>query len=199
LVEGQDLFLLSLKFPTQLGCLEDTLTKRLVLSQLIHALQTVGDKKSEVIFFLATQFSHLLLQVVVVSDDGVFFPFESIVTISVFSEILLGLQSETKSLSFDTVDVMGVLRNLLGGVLIVVEELTVLEGLGLGLVHVLLETDLEGIVKGIDLLDQVHLHGLLLLDVLVTDLLLLGEEGLGHCLRLGVLLFIDRVDHLSEL
>ena len=65
--------------------------------------------------------------------------------------------------------------------------------------HVLLEFDLEGVVKSVDLLDEVHLHSLGLLDVLVTRLLLLSEEVVLDLAELGLLLLDDRLDHLAEL
>lgn len=83
--------------------------------------------------------------------------------------------------------------------LVVVEQLRVKESLGLCLVHVLLEADLEGIVKGVDLLDQIHLHGFLLLDVLVSGLLFFSEEVVLDHAEFADLFFLDGLDHLAEL
>ena len=198
MVEGQDLFLLSLKLSAQLSGLEDTFTEGLVLSQSVHALKTVGHEKSKMVFFLTSQFGHLLFQIVVVLHDGVTLALESLVTIIVLSLELGGLEGETMGLSLDTVDLVSHILDRLRGFLVVVEQRAVEESLGLSLVHVLLEADFELIVKVINLLDQVHLHGLLLFDVLVSDLLLLSEESLVHCLQLSFFLFIDGVDHLLE-
>ena len=70
--------------------------------------------------------------------------------------------------------------------------------LSLRFVHVLLELDLEGVVKRINLLDQVHLHGLCLFDVLVTCLLLLSKEVVLDLTQLVLLLLNDRLDHLAQ-
>ena len=65
--------------------------------------------------------------------------------------------------------------------------------------HVLLEANLEGVVKSINLFDQVHLHGLLLFDVLVSSLLFLSEEVVLDGTKFSDLLFLDRLDHFLEL
>ena len=65
--------------------------------------------------------------------------------------------------------------------------------------HVLLEAHFKLAIEGVDFLDEIHLHGLLLLHVLVPDLLLLCEEGFVHGLELRFFFFIDGIDHLSKL
>lgn len=64
--------------------------------------------------------------------------------------------------------------------------------------HILLEADFESVIELVDFLDEVHLHSLLLLNVLVSDLLFLSEEGFVHGFELGLLFLIDGIDHLLE-
>jgi len=65
--------------------------------------------------------------------------------------------------------------------------------------HVLLELDLKGIIKSINLFDQIHLHSLGLLDVFVTSLLLLSKEVILDLTQLVLLFLDDRLDHLAQL
>ena len=74
------------------------------------------------------------------------------------------------------VDFISILVDSLGRLIVLVEHLRVFLRSTLRLVHVLLELDLEGVVEGVNLLYQVHLHGLGLFDILVTSLLLLSQE-----------------------
>ena len=199
LVEGKHLFFLSFQFTAKLSCLEDTLTETLVALQCLHAFQTIGYEGAQVLLLGIPQLRHFLLQLMVVSDDGVSLAPQCIVTIVIFPLELLGLEGEPLRLLLHTIDVLLQALDLLRRLVVAGEKLRVKLGLGLCLVHVLLEINLELVVMIVDLLDQFHLHRLLLLDILVPDLLLLGQECLVHGLELGLLLLVDSLDHLPEL
>ena len=199
LVEGKHLFFLSFQLTAKLSCLEDALAEPLVAFQCLHALQTIGDEGAQVLLLGIPQLRHFLLQLMVVFDDGVSLSPQCIVTIVIFPLELLGLEGEPLRLLLHTIDVLLQALDLLRRLVVAGEKLRVKLGLGLCLVHVLLEINLELVVMIVDLLDQFHLHRLLLLDILVPDLLLLGQECLVHGLELGLLLLVDSLDHLPEL
>ena len=121
LVERKHLFLLSLELAAEFGRLEDTLAEGLVATQCLHALQTVGDECAEMLLLVAPHLRHLLLQVVVMTDDSVPFAFESLVSIIVFALHLLGFQSKALGLLFDTVDVLGHASDVLCRLLVTTE------------------------------------------------------------------------------
>ena len=199
LVEREHLLFFGLKFTAKLRSFEDALAESLVAAKRLHALQAVGDKGAKVLLFVISQLGHLLFQVMIVPDNGVFLALEGVVAIVVFALELLGLQSESLRLFLDSVDVLGHSLDLARRPVVAEEQLRVELGLRLSFVHVLLETDFELVVELVDFLDQVHFHGLLLLHVLVSDLFLLGQEGLVHCFQLSLLLLIDSLNHFSEL
>lgn len=74
LVERQDLFLLSFKLTAEFCSLEDALSQLLIASKCFHTLQTVGNESAKMILLLGAQFGHFPFQIVVVSDDRLFFP-----------------------------------------------------------------------------------------------------------------------------
>ena len=199
LVEWKDLFFLSFELTAELSCLQNALTKALVASKSLHALQTVGHESAQMLLLLLTELLHLLFEVVVVVHDCGTLTFESIVTIVVFTLDLRGLESKSLGLLLYTVDRKGHRLDVSGRPIVAVEKLRVHKSLWLGLVHVLLETDFEGVVEVVNLLDEIHLHSLLLLNILVTGLLLLSKEGFVDLLELGLFLFLNGVDHLTEL
>ena len=199
LVERQDLLLLSLELAAQLSCLQDTLTELLVALELLHAVQAVRHKRSQVLFLLTAELRHLLLQVVIVPDDGVFLASKSLVAIVLLALDLSSFKGQLLSLPLGAIDGLAHPVDCLSSLLVGIQHLGVLLSLGLGLVHVLLELDLESVIQEVDLLDQIHLHSLSFLDVLVTSLLLLGKEVVLDQSHLLGLLLMDSLDHLLEL
>ena len=74
LVERQDLFLLSFKLAAKLCSLKDAFTQLLIAPESFHALQTIGYQRAKMILLLSAQFGHFPFQIVVVSDNRLFFP-----------------------------------------------------------------------------------------------------------------------------
>ena len=196
-VEGQDFFLFSFELAAEFGCLENALTKRLIATQSFHAGETIGDERAEGILLLSALRCHLLLKRVIVLDDLNPLKVERIITIVILTLNLSGLECQLRRLLFDAVDVTNSFSDGIGRRRVLGKHLGVVLRFLLRLMHVLLEFDLESVVKSVDLLDEVHLHSLGLLDVLVTRLLLLSEEVVLDLAELGLLLLDDRLDHLT--
>ena len=119
LIEGKHLLLLSLELTTKLSRLQDPLTKGLIAFQSFHARKAVGDQSAEMLLLLVSQLGHLLLQIVVVLDNGVFLASKRIVTIIVLTFELLGLESESLSLFLNTVDLLGAFSDICSCLIVV--------------------------------------------------------------------------------
>ena len=199
LVEREDLFFFSLKLAAQFCRLEDALAKSLVATKRLHTVQTVGSQRAKMLLFLAAKLRHLFLEVMIVLHDSVALTLESCIPVITLTLDLSSFECKSLSLLLDAIDLRLHVSDGFGRLLVVVEQLRVEESLRLCLVHVLLERDLEGIVKVVDLFDQVHLHGFLLLNVLISRLLFFGEEVVLDHAEFADLFFFDGLDHLSEL
>ena len=149
--------------------------------------------------FLATKLGHLLLQIVVVSDDGFFLTLESLVTFVVLPLDLRGLERQLGGLFPGPVDVDCHVVDLRSCQLVVIEHLRVLCSLALRCSHVGVELDFKLAVEGVDLLDKVHLHSFCFFEVLIAGLLLLGEEVVLKKSQLMKFFLLDCLDHLAQL
>ena len=133
----------------------------------------------------------------IVFDDHFLLLSELLVTFLALALSLLHLERPISDLLLQTVNLALIVIDLLGALLVVFKEFLVVLGLGLCLGDVSVEVDLELLVQVFDLLDQIMLHRLKLLHVLVLGLLTKGFKIILHLLKLGVLLLIDGLDHVA--
>lgn len=135
----------------------------------------------------------------VVLHDFFSFLLQKVVSFLAFLFLLSNFESKEGCLLVGSLDLPLELVDALGLFLVVIQHLSVPLRLGVGVSHVLGETVFKLVVQLFDLLDEVVLHGLEILYVLVLDLLSRVLVEVLHVVQLLLLLLFDGLDHVSEL
>merc|ERR1740130_539938 len=199
LVERQDLLLLSLEFTAKFSGLKDLLSKRLVVTEGLHALKGVAGQCTQMLLLLLTLLSHGALELLVMLVNVHLLLGEHLVSLSELAVVLLGLHLPVHFLVTVTVNSAVKMADLGGQVFVELKLLLVTLGDLLGIGGELVVMDLELFVKLLNLANEDELHTFKLLNVSVFGLFTEGFEVLGHLLELGVLFVSDSLDHLTEL
>jgi hypothetical protein len=113
-----------------------------------------------------------------------------------FTLILLHLERPVCYLFFQSIDVSLEIVDSLTGFFVVLEEAAIVFSLLFGIRHVSIEINFEFLVEILNLLDQVMLHRLEFLHVLVLSLLSERLEVILHLLKFCILLLINRLNHV---
>lgn len=151
------------------------------------------------LLLVTTEVSHLLLEQMVVADELLQLYQQGVIALFAFKLVLLFAETPVSALGAESLDCLLLDANFVGRVTVVFEEGAVVSGLLFSVSNVLVEMNFEFLIKFFNLLDQLVLHRLELLNILVLSFFAETVMSVAHVAKLLLLLLLDGLNHFVEL
>lgn len=151
------------------------------------------------LLLVATEVGHLLLEQVVVADELLQLLLQSVVAQLALELVLLFAETPVGALGTESLNLLLGFTDLVGRGAVIFKEGAVVSGLLFGISNVLVEMNFEFLIEFLNLLDQLVLHRLKLLDILVFGLFAETVVSVAHVTKLLLLLFFDGLNHFIKL
>jgi hypothetical protein len=134
----------------------------------------------------------------VVADELLQLLQQGVIALFAFKLVLLFAETPVSALGAESLNSLLIVANLVGGETVVFEQGAVVSGFLFGVSNVLVEMNFEFLIEFFNLLDQLVLHRLELLNILVLSFFTETVVSIAHVAKLLLLLLLDGLNHLVE-
>lgn len=134
----------------------------------------------------------------VVADELLQLLQQGVIALFAFKLVLLFAETPVSALGAESLNSLLIVANLVGGETVVFEQGAVVSGFLFGVSNVLVEMNFEFLIEFFNLLDQLVLHRLELLNILVLSFFTETVVSIAHVAKLLLLLLLDGLNHFVE-